>query len=296
MIPELSTSCGTICGLVGKLVSTSKLDGSIAIGMGAPDGAGVGSLVDGPGDGARLSISAREKVGKGDCGPAGTSASEAVVALLGTSGQASRVFAEALGLEKGWPDRFTVDGNAEGYPVTKGVGVRTPAVSVVDTVVFVGAGADRALMVATVPAVTPTAATVAKPTVVPTVAPAAAPIMMDEKNQRKEVRWLDLSIELRRYTSFQDRYTSYLQLPPSQRPPPQLGQHRQLHRPPLPMMRFPRLLAKASPGPLPAARHLRVDPDLAPGPSMWYWAAPCPLGMNPLNYDIPGPLLVPVSD
>jgi hypothetical protein len=51
---------------VGKLVGTSKFGGSVAIGMGAPDGAGVGSLLDGPGDGARLSISAGEKVGKGD--------------------------------------------------------------------------------------------------------------------------------------------------------------------------------------------------------------------------------------
>jgi hypothetical protein len=67
-----------------------------------------------------------------------------------------------------------VDGTAEGYSVTKGVGV-IPAV--VDTVVFV-AGADRALIVATVPAVTPTAATVASPTVVPTVAPAAAPVIV----------------------------------------------------------------------------------------------------------------------
>ena len=179
VVPELSTSWGTTGGVVGNLVGASKFDGSVTIGMGAPDGAGVGSLVDGPGDGARLSISAGEKVGKGDCRPVGNSVSEDIVALLGTSGQASRVFVEALGLEIGWPDRFTVDGNTEGYPVTKGVGVRTPAVVVVDTVVFVGAGADRALMVATVPAVTPTAATVANPTVVPTVAPAAAPVVME---------------------------------------------------------------------------------------------------------------------
>ena len=52
--------------VVGKLVGTSTFGGSVAIGMGASDGAGVGSLLDGPGDGARLSISAGEKVGKDD--------------------------------------------------------------------------------------------------------------------------------------------------------------------------------------------------------------------------------------
>ena len=86
---------------------------------------------------------------------------------------------------------MTVDGNAEGYSVTKGDGV---APAVVDTVVF-GAGPDRALMVATVPAVTPIAATVANPTVVPTVAPAAAPVVMEGwMDQWKEVRWLDVLI------------------------------------------------------------------------------------------------------
>ncbi len=52
--------------VVGNMVGISDCGGSVAIGMGAPDGAGVGSLLDGPGDGARLSISVGEKVGKGD--------------------------------------------------------------------------------------------------------------------------------------------------------------------------------------------------------------------------------------
>ena len=45
------------------------------------------------------------------------------------------------------------------------------------------AGDDRALMVAPVPAVTPTAATVATPTVIPIVAPAAAPVIYIRKNR-----------------------------------------------------------------------------------------------------------------
>ena len=80
--------------VVGELVGTSEFGGSVTIGIGAPDGAGVGSLLDGPGDGARLSISAGEKVGK-----VVASASEDG-APLGISGQASRIFAEALGLEE----------------------------------------------------------------------------------------------------------------------------------------------------------------------------------------------------
>lgn len=148
--------------LVGTSVGASDCGDSVA--MGATDGESVGSLLVGPDDGTRLSSSDGEKVGKDDCG-AEVGASEKG-APLGTSGQASRV----LGLEEGSNDA-TADGNAEGYCVTRGVGV-IPAV--VDTVVFV-AGADRALMVATVPAVTPTAATVATPTVIPIVAPAAAP-------------------------------------------------------------------------------------------------------------------------
>lgn len=149
--------------VVGTSVGASDCGDSVA--MGARDGERVGSLLVGLDDGTRLSSSDGEKVGKGDCG-AEVGASEKG-APLGTSGQASRV----LGLEEGRSDNDIADGNAEGYCVTGGDGV-TPAV--VDTVVFV-AGADRALMVATVPAVTPTAATVATPTVIPIVAPAAAP-------------------------------------------------------------------------------------------------------------------------
>ena len=161
-------------------------------------------------------------------------------------------------------------------------------------------------MVATVPAVTPTAATVATPTVIPIVAPAAAPVIYIRKNRFNGTRvdegelhavvryskldepWWAINIifhvkstphaiilHVSKGLAVSNKYVSYLQLLLLQPLPQQL--HQQLPLPP-PMMLSPMMPAKASPGRPGAELVLPVLPldrppaphrrvDPAPGPS-----------------------------